>query len=256
MIPIKKSAKLPKILEDRGKKTTQENSDEFSANKADYENGAKKFKFDSGIYGSKSVKNALIKTQHGKCFLCESKITHISFGDVEHFRPKGGSRQTADEKEMKVPGYFWLAYDWQNLFLACQLCNQRFKKNLFPLENPDERAFSEAELENEKPLFINPEIENPEEFISFRGEIAFSVDGNLRGETTIEETGINRDELKEMRLATLKKLKKIYVLANLNPKIPESEEALKFLEDCTAVSHEYASAVRANLENGFRFVLK
>ena len=61
--------------------------------------------------------------------------------------PKGGTRQTADEKEMKVPGYFWLAYAWQNLFLACQLCNQRFKKNLFPLENPDERAFSEDELE-------------------------------------------------------------------------------------------------------------
>ena len=96
----------------------------------------------------------MIKAQHGKCFLCESKITHISFGDVEHFRPKGGSRQTTDEKAMKVPGYFWLAYAWQNLFLACQLCNQRYKKNLFPLENPDERAFSEAELEKKKNRFL------------------------------------------------------------------------------------------------------
>lgn len=257
MISIKKPEKLPKILDDKGKKKTEENSKEFSAYKADYENGTKKFKFDSGIYGSKSVKNALIKAQHGKCFLCESKITHISYGDVEHFRPKGGSRQTADQKEMKVPGYYWLAYDWKNLFLACQLCNQRFKKNLFPLENPAERAVShESDVIKEKPLFINPETENPEVFISFRGEIAFAVGANIRGETTIEATGINRDELKEMRLATLKKLKKIYVLANLNPRIPESEEALKYMEECRADSHEYASAVRANLENGFRFVLK
>ena len=74
--------------------------------------------------------------------------------------------------------------------------------------------------------------------------------------TTIEATAINRDELKEMRLETLKKLKKIYVLANLNPQIPESKEALKYLEECTADSHQYASAIRANLENGFDYVLK
>ncbi|MEO8073482.1 MAG: hypothetical protein ABI686_09560, partial [Acidobacteriota bacterium] len=185
------------------------------------------------------------------------KITHISYGDVEHFRTKSGSRQIADEKEMKVPGYYWLAYDWKNLFLACQLCNQRFKKNLFPLEDKNERAIShESDLTKENPLFINTETEDPEDFISFRGEIAFSIDGNLRGETTIEATGINRDELKEMRLATLKKLKKIYVLANLHPQIPESKEAIKFLEECATDTHEYASAVRANLENEFRFALK
>ena len=45
---------------------------------------------------------------------------------------------------------------------------------------------------NENPLFINPETENPEDFISFRGEIPFAVDGNFRGKTTIESTGIDR----------------------------------------------------------------
>ena len=257
MIAIKKPEKPPKILEARGKKKTQENSDEFAANKTNYENGTKKFKFDSGIYGDKTVKEALIKAQHDKCFLCESKISHIAYGDVEHFRPKGGTFQTADEKEMKVPGYYWLAYDWKNLFFACQICNQRNKKNLFPLENPDDRADShESDLSKEKPLLINPETENPEEFISFRGEIAFSVEGNLRGETTIEVTGINRDELKEMRLTELKTLKIIYDIANLDPPIEESSRASELLEDRQKDFHAYSSAVRANVKNGFRFVLK
>lgn len=257
MISIKKSKEPPRILRERGKAEIEVLKQEFLQHKADYESGKKKFAFDSGIYGSSSVKKTLIKAQHGKCFLCESKITHISFGDVEHFRPKGGSRQNIDEKEMKVPGYYWLAYAWENLFLACQLCNQRFKKNLFPLENQTQRAASHKDdVNKEKPLFINPETENPEDFISFRGEIPFAVEGNARGKTTIEATGIDRVELNDMRLATLKKLKMIYDLASLNPQIPESIEAVNYLQKCRESSHEYAAAIRANVKDNFKFILR
>jgi len=255
MISINKPEEPPKILSEKGKTEIDALCKEYELDKADYESGKKKFEFDSGIYGSKTVKNALIKAQHGKCFLCESKITHISYGDVEHFRPKGGSRQSNDE-EMKVPGYYWLAYVWENLFLACQICNQRFKKNLFPLENPKDRAVShKSDLRKEKPLFINP-AGNPEEFISFRGEIPFAVDGNIYGKTTIEATGIDRVELNEMRLAVLKKLKMIYDLALLNPQIPESVEAMEYLQQCLSDFHEYAAAIRANLKDGFKYVMK
>ena len=48
------------------------------------------FEFDSSVYGHKTVKKALIEAQHGKCCFCEAKVVHISYGDVEHFRPKGG----------------------------------------------------------------------------------------------------------------------------------------------------------------------
>lgn len=34
---------------------------------AAYDAGTRKFKFDKTIYGHKTVKNALIKAQHGKC---------------------------------------------------------------------------------------------------------------------------------------------------------------------------------------------
>jgi hypothetical protein len=36
------------------------------------------FEFDGGIYGHRSVKDALREAQHGKCAFCESKIAHIS----------------------------------------------------------------------------------------------------------------------------------------------------------------------------------
>jgi len=57
---------------------------------------------------------------HGKCAYCESKITAIYNGDIEHFRPKG-KIQTANPSR---PGYFWLASEWKNLLLACPFCNQ------------------------------------------------------------------------------------------------------------------------------------
>ena len=59
---------------------------------------------------------------------------------------------------MEQPGYFWLAYVWENLFFACQLCNQTFKQNLFPLANPTKRRARSHmdDLSAEEPLLIHP----------------------------------------------------------------------------------------------------
>ena len=137
--------------------------------KQNYDAGQRDFNFSSSIYGAKSVKNALIQAQHDKCCFCESKISHISYGDVEHFRPKGGWIQDSGDN-LTQPGYYWLAYDWSNLFLSCQICNQRHKKNLFPLQDPLKRAQSHhADIDDEDPLFINPTDDNPEELYRFPG---------------------------------------------------------------------------------------
>ena len=116
------------------------------------------FEFNAGLYRSRSVKIALQKAQHDKCAICESKVTHIAYGDVEHFRPKAAYRQSTDGPLVR-PGYYWLAYDWSNLLFCCQLCNQRFKRNHFPLIDPSQRAKSHNdEIGNEQPLLINPTI--------------------------------------------------------------------------------------------------
>jgi uncharacterized protein (TIGR02646 family) len=72
------------------------------------------FEFKASVYGAKSVKKTLLTAQHGKCAFCESKFEHVAFGDVEHFRPKGGWIQT-DGDQLTRPGYYWLAYEWSNL---------------------------------------------------------------------------------------------------------------------------------------------
>ena len=57
---------------------------------------------------TESVKDALREAQHGKCAFCESKISHIAHGDVEHFRPKAGYRQNPEDPLVQ-PGYYWLS---------------------------------------------------------------------------------------------------------------------------------------------------
>jgi len=185
----------PKILRDgrsRGPRATKKL-------KKAYEQGERHFEFHSDIYAAKSVKNALIKAQHGKCCFCESQVTHVDYGDVEHFRPKGGFRQKESDP-LSRPGYYWLAYAWSNLFLSCTLCNQRYKKNLFPLIDPAKRARSHHDnVGDEQPLLINPSEDDPEKHIGFREEIAYPVRGSRRGKATIRALGLDRPELEERR---------------------------------------------------------
>ncbi len=210
MIQIDKPAQAPPILRlpnYRGPKKTQAMRDEYDAAPQDYQTGQKRFEFDSDIYGAKSVKSALTEAQHEKCCFCESKITHISYGDVEHFRPKAGWVQSKGDT-LSRPGYYWLAYDWSNLFLACQLCNQRHKRNLFSLQNPADRATSHDDsLDAEIPMFIKPDEEDPEQYISFRAEYAYPIDDDPYGKETIESLQLNREELVEMRRDRLSFLK-------------------------------------------------
>jgi hypothetical protein len=93
-----------------------------------------------------------------------------------------------------------LAYRWSNLLLSCPLCNRRFKKNLFPLLNPDDRATSHRdEVSQENPVFLHPGRDDPEQHIGFREAVAFAKHESDRGRQTIEALRLNRDALYEVR---------------------------------------------------------
>jgi hypothetical protein len=77
-----------------------------------------------------------------KCAYCEKSIRDQKY-DMEHFRPKGSVRarsadgewkkaviQDPEGKETKHPGYFWLAYDVDNLMPACDACNSSSETGL------------------------------------------------------------------------------------------------------------------------------
>lgn len=81
--------------------------------------------FSSGIWRKKDVRPVLWEHHNGKCCYCERKRDPKGEPDVEHFRPK--TKTTEDGN----PGYWWLAYDWSNLFFSCKACNQK-KVRTFP----------------------------------------------------------------------------------------------------------------------------
>lgn len=231
MIHVSKRSIPPAILRNRGASTTEQLKQTYTANPPAYDSGDRAFKFDNSLYGAKSVKNALITDQHKKCCFCESKITHISYGDVEHYRPKGGWKQSADDT-LSQPGYYWLAYGWENLFLSCQICNQRHKGNLFPLESTGQRAQNhQDDIELEQPLFVSP-AEDPEQHIRFYADEAVGL--TERGAETISSLGLNRDALGEQRREALQKVRLIKNIVDvLSQRLasPRSEEPSLTVEE-------------------------
>lgn len=239
MIQIVKPDQAPRILRDARFSGPKESKKLHEA----YDAGQREFEFKSSTYGAKSVKNTLIKAQHKKCCFCESKITHTSYGDVEHFRPKGGTRQQADD-DLDKPGYYWLAYDWSNLFLSCTLCNQLYKRNLFPLVDPSKRAKSHHDdVSQESPLFIDPSEDDPQEHIAFREEFAYAIDGSVRGVTSIESLGLNRVDLEESRRSQLRNVRRVKRFVDLLTRMRERDGHLDVdLEDFLSENRQALAA--------------
>ena len=252
MIRISKKtiAPVPAILQTQGKTAIKLLCERFNAGEKEFNSKD----FDSSIYGHPEVKKALQEIQHGKCCFCESKITHISYGDVEHYRPKTGWVQSTEN--LNKPGYYWLAYEWDNLLLSCQLCNQRHKKNYFPLVSVSTRALSHLDdIKKEQPLFIHPANDEIEALITFKEEIPVSIGGNSRGNETISKLGLDRELLNEQRRKILNMIRDIY---NLAKGFPETEPTLKqgarnvithYFNASKIDETEYAGMLRAFFRN-------
>jgi len=73
--------------------------------------------FNSNVW--KAAKPQLKLESGGKCAYCESPTDSVAHGDVEHYRPKSK--------------YWWLAYCYDNYLYACQICNQVYKGDEFPV---------------------------------------------------------------------------------------------------------------------------
>lgn len=116
--------------------------------------------------------NLLPDSLKRKCWYCEAEEIRSDM-PVDHFRPKS---KVEDDKQHD--GYWWLAFDWENYRCACTYCNSRRvfdetsggKACRFPLENPEERAFSPADLvklSNERPYFLDPFNPDDEKLLWF-----------------------------------------------------------------------------------------
>lgn len=126
-----------------------------------------------GRYRHAQIKDALKSETSHKCAYCESKVTHVTYGDIEHIIPKS-----------KVPAK---AYEWDNLTLACDVCNTNKGD-----EYSDDPANSQDNL-------IDPYADTPTDHFIFSREIITPRPDSPRGYITDDIIKLSRNELVERR---------------------------------------------------------
>ncbi len=167
-------------------------------------------------------KDALKNASFDKCIYCESKVSHVYYGDVEHIKPKDS--------------YPDLEFVWENLGYVCAKCNGT-KSNKYDEDCP----------------FIDPYKEDPSEFLVYLGPCIWQLNGNERGEYTIKEIGLDtRADLFERRLDRIKEIgiliDKIKRTSNQKLKTMAIEE----LRQESMPNKPYSMLVRACIQSLFQ----
>jgi uncharacterized protein (TIGR02646 family) len=218
----------PDVLKKRAAAAHKVLTDLYKHDPTSYDNG-KQFPYNLGLYAHKEVRKRLSKTHYGKCCYCEIKIpVPYASSHVEHFRPKAYSQQKSGSKR-RYPGYYWLVYEWTNLYLSCQFCNVSHKRNVFPLGYPARRAKKKGDdLSLESASLIDPAgTEDPRDHIEFHDEVPRGK--TAKGATTISVIGLDdgaHDEWRRERLAELRELIERIELhrADTRPKVKKTVE--------------------------------
>lgn len=252
MLRLTRPKKRPQILSTQGLQKAQALCDLYDQS-APHRNGTESFPI-ADTYRDLSVRKSLERAQHDKCCYCDAKATPL---EVEHYRPKNAVRQKRDVPEER-PGYYWLAYEWQNLMLACVLCNQprqdpegspTGKGTQFPLADPAKRARSHHDsLAQEDPLLLDPYADNPDDHIGYRKYVPYPL--TSRGEATIEALKLcGKSQLSRPRTTYEGVEKKLAWLDTESVLPPQyQQEIIEELWELAADDAEYAAMVRAALK--------
>lgn len=172
-------------------------------------------------YNHKSIKMALEVETSGKCAYCESKIKHVSYGDIEHILPKNINARPD------------LYVSWDNLTLACEQCNRVCKKDYYDVSLP----------------LINPYLDEPKEHLIDLGAIIMPQAGDERANITRTVLDLNRPELIERRLERIESVEHL-----LNRWIKETQPTIKNMleeqlhNECQT-DKEYSSTIIAYLQS-------
>ena len=178
-------------------------------------------------YRNSEVKTALVNMFNEKCAYCESKITVVTYGAIEHFFPKSV--------------YADLTFEWINLLLSCDICNDANHKGIrFPLNKKG------------SPLLIDPTdgITDPNTHLKFAWDAVAGL-ANIYG---CDEIGRNveiifdlngmcgRQALIDHRSKYVKRLLVLLRFANNG-----DSEAIALLEECCHSSAEYSAFARIHI---------
>ncbi|MDQ1150502.1 uncharacterized protein (TIGR02646 family) [Sphingobacterium zeae] len=141
-------------------------------------------------YSKPDVKKALSQLYNHKCAYCEQK-TDLT---IEHYRPK--------------TKYSWLSLEWSNMLPVCYNCSRnRTDKflikgkeiNMAQIQFVDNSLIANMPIfKNEQPLLLHPEVDSPENHISFDSN-GNAVGRTEKGRYTIDVYSLNRDLLIQKR---------------------------------------------------------
>ncbi len=199
------------------------------------------------------LKPYLIQLFHHKCAYCESSFDHVSWGDVEHYRPK---KKVTDEQDTQVsrrgvphPGYFWLAYEPTNLLPSCTLCNQALAKmNHFPVTGA--RAWAPADdLSAEEPLLLHPYADRPDVDLAFAPKYGTVEGVTDRGQMSTKFYRLNREALLDKRREQQGRVRKAIMLA-FAQQDPDTIDEIK--RECVDGEAEFSRAGLAEFNDYFK----
>ncbi len=170
-------------------------------------------------YRQQDIRTALEDMYSGLCCYCESRVGIVDFPHIEHRQPK-----TCFPK---------LTFEWDNLHLACQVCNQAKGKNwdeCYPI--------------------LDSVVDPISKHLSYRvgGGWAKRWPESKQGRTTICHAGLNRQKLLDARTRVSLRAMKVIDVLNRDPSSPSAELLREELECKTA--GEYGSLMSWLLDNG------
>lgn len=174
-----------------------------------------------GAYNTTEIKELLKEETSCKCAYCESKMLHVDYGDIEHMTPKGEDPT--------------LRYSYENLTLACGVCNTKKSTHLDVL---------------------NPYVVDPEDHLFAFGPLIFRKPHSDVGAITEKRLDLNRAPLVEKRKERIEALQSIAdQIARTNNAslrqllIDEFEEQCSWKMEYSLAAKAYANQVRQHFFN-------
>lgn len=130
---------------------------------------------DSSKYAHDMVKTQLNSMSFNKCFYCETKL-------------KGKRKEVDHHIEVSVNRH--LSFDWDNLCLSCDSCNNKIPHSTIPIKNA-----------------LNPIVNTDadiQDHLTFTDELIEPRNNSLLGLTTIQKYRLDSEVLDTRRLKSLK----------------------------------------------------
>lgn len=159
---------------------------------------------DSSKYGHKDIRKQLHSCSFNKCFYCESMLVGAP-REIDHF--------------IEVAIDSTLAYEWTNLYLSCNNCNDKLDHNVIPVNDA-----------------LNPCVDSDEEIqrhITFESECIRSQAGSIKGLKTIQKFRLDSEALDLKRGKWLRKLATMVI--DIDNKMHEEKRMIHTAEEKSAV---------------------